>query len=149
MPLALTYQIARERTAAAGIWASVRPFVAIQTGLLAGLHCIVLWALLRDEPRYVADAALVTIVLVPAQLAQMYGLAILQGRERFLAFNVLRTAPAAIYAALVAGLFLLDVDSLGDVTDAWTGANLLIGTVTLAVALKGWARWSPACPSRA
>jgi O-antigen/teichoic acid export membrane protein len=137
MPLALTYHIARERTAAAGIWAGVRPFVLVQGGLLTGIHCIVLWALLRDEPAYVADAAVVTVALVPAQLAQMYGLAILQGRERFLAFNVLRTAPAAVYAALVAGFLVLDVKGLDEVAYAWTAANVGIGLVTIATGLRG------------
>ncbi len=137
IPLAVTYQIARDRTTTAGIWAALRPVVLFQAGLLAGLHCLLLWALLRNDPEYVTTAALVTIVLVPAHLAQQYGLAILQGRERFLAFNILRTAPAAVYAAAVAVLLVLDLDGLGDVVLLWTGANVAIGLLTLTVALRG------------
>ena len=123
IPLAVTYQIARDRTTTAGIWAALRPVVLFQAGLLAGLHCLLLWALLRNDPEYVTTAALVTIVLVPAHLAQQYGLAILQGRERFLAFNILRTAPAAVYAAAVAVLLVLDLDGLGDVALAVDGGE--------------------------
>jgi O-antigen/teichoic acid export membrane protein/O-antigen ligase len=137
VPLAVTYQIARDRTAAAGVWAALRPVVLFQAALLAGLHCVVLWALLSNDPDYVTSAALVTIVLVPAHLSQQYGLAVLQGRERFLAFNILRTAPAAVYAAAVAVLLVTDLDGLGEVALLWTGANVAIGVLTLMVALRG------------
>ena len=136
IPLALTYHVARDRSATAGIWAKLWPLVLFQCGLLAGLHAIMLWALLENDPSYVLSASLVTLVLVPAALAQDYGLATLQGKGRFLAFNVLRQAPAVVYAAALVVLLLLDLDSLGEVAVAWSGANALLGALTLTVALR-------------
>ena len=74
----------------------------------------------------------------PPHLAQQYGLAILQGRERFLAFNILRTAPAAVYAAAVAVLLVLDLDGLGEVALAVDGGERgASALLTLTVALRG------------
>ena len=128
VPLAITYYTARDRSAAAGIWAALRPVLLLQCGLLAGIHCLVLWLLLHNEPQYVLDAALLTVMLVPAALAQEYGLAFLQGRGRFFAFNVLRTVPAAVYAVGVTALFVTDTDRLWDVTLAWSLAMTFSGS---------------------
>lgn len=137
IPLAVTYYVARERDATAGIWAALRPVVVFQCGLLAGVHLLVLWALLSDEPRYVTDAALVTALLVPAVLAQDYGLALLQARGRFTAFNVLRLTPIVIYAAGVTVLLVMDLDGLSEVAAVWAGANVVLGVLTTVVALSG------------
>ena len=92
----------------------------------------------RDDPQYVIDAALYTVLLVPAALAQEYGLALLQGRGRFTAFNVLRLTPVVIYAA---GVTVLLRDgprrAQRDRALVWTGANVVLGALTMAVALGG------------
>ena len=48
-----------------------------------------LWALVDDAQR---EAALMSIPVMPALVAQQYGLAVLQGQARFAIFNVLRIA---------------------------------------------------------
>jgi O-antigen/teichoic acid export membrane protein/O-antigen ligase len=140
VPLAITYHIARDRSAAPGIWAALRPLLALQCGLLAGVHCVVLWLLLRDEPQYVVDASLITILLVPAALAQAYGLAFLQGTGRFFAFNVLRTLPAAVYAAGVTLLLITGTDALWVVAVVWTLATVALGLLAFALGLRGLGR---------
>ena len=140
VPLAITYHTARDRSAAAGIWAALRPVLLLQCGLIAGIHCLVLWLLVHNDPQYVIDAAMLTVVLVPAALAQEYGLAFLQGRSRFLAFNVLRTLPAAVYAVGVIALLVTDTDSLWDVTLAWTLAMTGLGLTTFLIGLRGLGR---------
>lgn len=137
MPLAVTYYVARDRAAAGAIWATLRPVVILQCGLMAGVHSLALWLLVEGEPQYVIDAALLTVLLVPAALAQDYGLALLQGRGRFTALNVLRFAPLALYAAGVAVLLLLNLDGLGEVAAVWSGTNVLLAAVTLLVGLRG------------
>jgi O-antigen/teichoic acid export membrane protein/O-antigen ligase len=136
LPLAITFHVARERASAGAIWAALRPVVLLQSGLLAGIHAMILWALLRDDPDYVVSAGLVTLALVPATLAQDYGLAILQGRGRFLAFNLLRTALVVVYAAAAAILLVTDTDGLGDVAAVWTATNVVLGLGTLVTALR-------------
>jgi O-antigen/teichoic acid export membrane protein len=137
IPLAVAFYVARDREATAGIWAALRPVVMFQSGLLAGVHLLALWALLIDEPRYVTNAARYTVLLVPALLAQDYGLALLQGRGRFTAFNVLRLAPIVIYAAGVTVLLEMGLDGLSDIAAVWAGANVVLGILTIGVALSG------------
>ena len=140
IPLAVTYYVARDRPATAGIWAALRPLVLFQAALLAGVHMVALWALLSDEPQYVTDAALYTVLLVPAVLAQDYGLALLQARGRFTAFNILRLTPIVIYAAGVTVLLVMDLDGLSEIAAVWAGANVVLGALTMVVALSGIGR---------
>lgn len=137
IPLAVTYYVARDRKATAGIWSALQPLVLFQAGLLAGVHMVALWALLGDEPQYVTDAALYTVLLVPAVLAQDYGLALLQARGRFTAFNVLRLTPIVIYAVGVTVLLVMDLDGLSEIAAVWAGANVVLGALTMVVALSG------------
>lgn len=137
VPLSLTYYIARDPSAGKAIWRSIRPVALFQAGLLAGVHCLVLWALLRDEPGYVVDAALVTVALVPATLAQEYGLAMLQGCGRFVAFNVIRLLSGVLYSAGLVLLLVLDADRLQEVAVTWTATLAGVSVVTMAIATRG------------
>jgi O-antigen/teichoic acid export membrane protein len=82
------------------------------------------------------DASLYPMLLLPpAILAHAYGLAVLQGLHRFLAYNVLSVLPVAIYASGVAALFVLDERSLLLVVFVWVGATVIGALATLTTAL--------------
>jgi O-antigen/teichoic acid export membrane protein len=60
----------------------------------------------------------------------------LQGKQRFAAFNALRLLPATVYAGGVVALFVVGGDSVLSVVLLTMGANLAIGVTTLAVGLR-------------
>jgi O-antigen/teichoic acid export membrane protein len=134
LPLATIYQISKDRPGAAGVVRAIWRIAAAQAAGLVLLHFAILAAVFWSDPHRVRDAALLTLVSVPATLAQLYGLAILQGQQRFIAFNVLRTLPAAAYAAAVLTLWLAGSGNLEHVTIAWVATSVAVGATTLFLA---------------
>ncbi len=133
MPLAMTYYVARDpegsRTLLRRLWLPIW----LQTILLTIAQAGLLWALVDDAQR---EAALVSIPVMPALVAQQYGLAVLQGQARFAIFNVLRIAPAAMYMLGMIALVLTDETALVQVVLAWTLANVLVGVALAATAIR-------------
>ena len=137
LPLAITYHTARDRTHAAAIArSSVRPFL-LQLVVLTAVHAIIVAVLLGGQPRPVCTAGLFTLMAVPASLAQRYGLAIMQGQQRFAAFNILRLLPVALYAGAIAAFFVVGNGELPLVALAWAASNLTVGAATLGLAAWG------------
>lgn len=60
------------------------------------------------------DVALLTLPLLPVMIAHEYAIAVLQGRRRLMAFQVLRTGPAVLYAL-----------ALGTVVASWSEVDLV------------------------
>ena len=63
--------------------------------------------ILHGDPPEVRAAGWLTLALVPAMLAQQYGLGLLQGHLRLRLFNGLRLLPWALYAVGVGALFVV------------------------------------------
>ena len=137
LPLAATYYIARDRIHARQLVSSLlRPGVFQVIGTLV-FQTAVLAALVVDEPGRVKAAALISLLLVPGILAFSYGTAILQGEQRFTAFNILRILPTAAYVAGVIVVFLLDSADLVSVMTIWATAYFFGGFLALGVAVRG------------
>jgi O-antigen/teichoic acid export membrane protein len=136
LPLAVTYHIAQEPAVAARVARAALRFGVPQTLLLTALHAMVLLVVLHGEPTSIRVAGAVTLAAVPASLAQQYGLAMLQGQQRFSAFNVLRLLPVVLYAGGVAALFVSGVTSIVAVAMVLMGANASVGAITLATGLR-------------
>ena len=136
LPLAVTYYIAQERTIAARVARAALRFAVPQALLLTALHAMVLLVILRGEPASIRLAGAVTLAAVPASLAQQYGLAMLQGQQRFAAFNVLRFLPAVLYAGGVAALFVSGSTSIVAIAAVLMGANATISAITLTTGLQ-------------
>ena len=90
---ALTYWIVKDPRGARTIARSLVVPAAIQTAILTGLQAIALQLLVGDEQDSVRLAALFTLPLIGALLAQQYSLGIFQGQRRFRAFNLFRALP--------------------------------------------------------
>jgi O-antigen/teichoic acid export membrane protein/O-antigen ligase len=137
LPLALTYYIARDGSHARQIaFSLLRPGV-FQVVATLGLQTAVLAALVVDEPGRVKAAALISLLLVPGVLAFAYGTAILQGQQRFTAFNILRILPTAAYVAGVLVAFMLHAADLISVMTVWATAYFVGGFLALGVAVRG------------
>jgi O-antigen/teichoic acid export membrane protein len=136
LPLAVTYELARGPAGAARAKRAVLLFAGPQAAILSAVHVAVLLFVLNGEPASIRAAGLSTLVAVPAALAQQYGLAMLQGKQRFAAFNTLRLLPAAVYAGGVVALFVIGAGSIVSVVLVTMGANLAVGVTTLATGLR-------------
>jgi O-antigen/teichoic acid export membrane protein/O-antigen ligase len=137
LPQAATYYIARERSHARQIAASLVRTGVFQVVATLALQTAVLAALVMHEPGRVKAAALISLAMVPGILALAWGGAILQGQQRFAAFNLLRILPTAVYVVVVLAAFLLDSADLVRVMTIWAGANFVGGFLALGVAVRG------------
>jgi len=136
LPLAATFELSRNRARAAEIVRTLASPALAQVGCLVVLHAGILAAVFWNDPHAVRVGALLSLGAVPAILAQSYGLAFLQGRQRFAAFNTLRTLPAATYSLAVLVIFLAGGGNLQWVAVGWVASSLAVGAVTLLIALR-------------
>jgi O-antigen/teichoic acid export membrane protein len=125
LPSAVTYYIARDRSHARAIASSLLgPAVLLLAATLA-VQLVVLAPLVMHEPEPVKVAATISLLLAPGVLALAFGIAILQGQQRFTAVNVLRILPTAAYVAGVVVAFVLHSADLVLVMTLWVAVNFL------------------------
>ena len=144
VPLALTYFIARDPRDGPACLRSLMPLILVQIVGLTIAQVGILLLLARDNER---TAMLAVIPVMPALIAQQYGLAVLQGQQRFTLFNIFRVSPAALYALALGVLVALSKTDLVELVLAWTGANLIAGLTLTAVAIDYARRPSGPSPS--
>jgi O-antigen/teichoic acid export membrane protein len=137
LPLAATYYVAGDRSRAAPIARSVLRDAVAQTVVIIAVQLVILWAFFVDEPDRVLVAGLLSLGALPGILAQQYGLALLQGLQRFAAFNTLRMMPAAMYTLGVVMVFVLGLDQLVEIASVWVIVQAGVGLFTLVFALSG------------
>jgi O-antigen/teichoic acid export membrane protein len=123
LPAGTTYAIARGRGQPRELSRRMLKYALLQTVVILAVQFAVFAAVLGDDGDAVWEAALVSLLLVPVLLGQQYGIALLQGTQRFRLFNAARVMPSALYAVFVAVLFVLDRDSLMPIVLAWLVAN--------------------------
>ena len=136
IPVACSYFLNSEPGQAARILGAVYRIaigqVVILTAILGAFLCW--WG--RGKPEEVQFAIYPTLLIIPAGLAQEYALAVLQGNQRYSAFNSMRLLPALLYAICVFVLFLLHENRLSVVVILWVSTFLLAGATTTIVALR-------------
>jgi O-antigen/teichoic acid export membrane protein/O-antigen ligase len=137
IPIAATYYIARDHSQARQITSSVLRLSVFQAVATFVLQLAVLAALVLDEPGRVQAAALISLGMVPGLFAFAYGTAILQGQQRYTAFNTLRILPTAVYVVAVLVIFSLGAADLVRVMAVWAAANYIGGFLALGVAVRG------------
>jgi len=136
LPLATTYFISRDPGEERRIWRLVTTPGLVQALLLTLVQAAALWFLVHDESDEVQLAALVSLPVLAGALADMYGKAIVQGQRRYAAFNLLRNATVVLYMVALVGLVAVGNADLVSVSIAWVAANVVAGTVTIAVARR-------------
>jgi O-antigen/teichoic acid export membrane protein len=136
LPLALTYEFSRDEARARGALRNVTRPALVITAVLLAVHALIVLALTSERDAGVQIAAAITLLVVPADTAQLYGLSILQGRRDFAPFNVLRLLPAVSYGVLAAIAFLLHAGSLPLFALLFAGSYAVVGAITLSIALR-------------
>jgi O-antigen/teichoic acid export membrane protein len=135
LPLALTYEFSRNEATGRGAVKNLARPALVLTATLVAVHILAVIALAANREMGVQIAAAITLLIIPADTAQLYGLAILQGRRDFTAFNVLRLLPAVTYSGLALGVFLVGAANLPLFALLFTGSYALVGAITLVTAL--------------
>jgi O-antigen/teichoic acid export membrane protein len=133
MPLALTYYIAKDADDGRRVLRSLAGVISAQIAVLSVLQIVVFWLLVHDDEQ---SAMLAAVPILPALIAQQYGLAVLQGQQRFTAFNALRLAPTALYLLAMLAFFAVGATTLVDLVVAFTLINLVAAVPLTAIALR-------------
>jgi O-antigen/teichoic acid export membrane protein len=137
LPLAATFELSRDRSRWAEVIRTLQRPLVVQVVSLMLLHAGILVAVFWSDSHAVKVSALLSLCAAPAILGQSYGTAILQGQQRFLAFNVLRVLPATSYSIAVLSIFVVGGGDLQWVVGGWIVASVLSAAVTLLVAVRG------------
>ncbi|MGH2925445.1 MAG: lipopolysaccharide biosynthesis protein [Solirubrobacterales bacterium] len=136
IPSALTYSIARDSTSSRALARLGLGFALPQAAILVVLQALWLLLILHGDPHSVKVAGWLTLALVPAMLAQQYGLALLQGHMRLRIFNALRLMPWLLYAIGVATLFVAGEDAIVPIIAALLAAFWITGSASLISGLR-------------
>jgi O-antigen/teichoic acid export membrane protein len=134
-PAGVTYFLARGADASE-MARRLRALVMLQVGILVPVHAVILFTLFRHADAAVREAAWFSLTAVPTGLAQMYGLAILQGQRRFMALNLFRLCPAGLYAVAVLTAYATGLRSLTEITAAWAIAGIAVAALAVLVARR-------------
>jgi O-antigen/teichoic acid export membrane protein len=137
VPLAITYFAARRPRATGKIIRAAAAPVGLQLIGCVVLQVVVLAILLRHDPSRVQFAGALSLGLIPGLFALQYGLAVLQGQQRFRPFNILRVMPSAMYSFGVLAVYVFGAGNLIAITAVQVGAVDLVGAAVLYVAWKG------------
>lgn len=136
LPLAVTYEFSRDERLGRGALKNIGHVATGVTLALVVTHAAILALLFGGRETDIQTAAAITLLIIPADSAQLYGLAILQGRRDFKAFNVLRLLPAVTYSALAVPAFLLEAGNLPQFALWFTGSYVAVAALTLTTALR-------------
>jgi O-antigen/teichoic acid export membrane protein len=134
--LATTYFIAKRPSSSAAVVGVVRRPALVQVAVLTATHVVVVAFLIAGKPDRFIVAAVVSLGSVPASYALEYGLAILQGRQTFGRFNVLRVLPTFIYSGLLVVLALSSSAGLTMILASSLVGTAGVGALALAHALS-------------
>jgi O-antigen/teichoic acid export membrane protein len=136
IPSALTYSVARDPKSSRAIARMGLSFGLPQALILTAFQAFWLLLILNGDPSEVRTAGWLTLALVPAMLAQQYGLGLLQGHLRLRLFNGLRLLPWLLYAIGVATLFIAGDHAIIAIVGALLAAFWVSGTTALLSGLR-------------
>ena len=90
LPLSATYYIARDTGSNAAVVRDASRLLVKSGIVMMVLHCLALLVLLPGQPASIRTAGIISLLATPGALSQTFGLAVLQGQQRFVVFNALR-----------------------------------------------------------
>lgn len=131
LPVAITYFVARARPHAANVVAATFSAVVFQVVLLSALHLVIAYLLFSSGDTEIRVTGYFLVALIPAELVQRYGLAIVQGQQHYRMLNLLRVLPSFLYALFLIGIFFLEVDALGLIALTFMASRVFTGAITI------------------
>lgn len=137
VPIATTYFIAHNPCNTHWVIRTAKRIAAVQIPSILCVQIIILVLVYHSDTTTMKIAAVISLLLAPAKLAQDYGNCILQGEQRFVVFNVTRCLPNCLYAAFALAVFIIGGGHLLVVMVCFVVAVTGAGAFTLGMALRG------------
>jgi O-antigen/teichoic acid export membrane protein len=133
---ALAYFTAREPSQVRSLVIDLRLIIIIQLCVCIAINFTIVWILFAGQSKALWVSGLISITVGPAVIIQRYGLAILQGLQRFGSFALFRFLPVGLYSFFLMGLFLTAKGTIMATTLAWAVAYLIGAVLVSASALR-------------
>ncbi len=132
---AVVYFVAQAPETTSAVLSTLRRALTIRLILLTTIHLMItiLW-LAPNLDQSDRVAAFIALSAVPATFFTEYGVAVLQGHQRFLAFSALIVAPPLVYSLCVAALYASGSGDLVLVVLANTVASAVTGFAAVLLA---------------
>jgi O-antigen/teichoic acid export membrane protein len=136
IPASVTYHIAKSPEASRSVIRKLGAPLGLVTAGLVLIHMTIVLVLRNHDAGEIRMAALITLVATPAVVLQSFGMAIIQGLQKFLLYNVLRALQLVAYSAALVGLAVLQESNLALVAGSWTFSMVLGAAVVLFLAQR-------------
>jgi O-antigen/teichoic acid export membrane protein len=139
VPVAIAYYVAHDERIARGSVIRLRKLLMAQLFASVLIPALVFLIAFADDPVHARQAAWLTLPMTAALMVAMYATSYLQGMQRFLAYNLLRTVAIPIYGAALIVMVILGFDDLIDFAVAYT---VIVSAVAVFAVVFVW-RWLP------
>ncbi len=136
LPMALPYYLARSPQIRRTIVQRVAPTAALQLCALLPIHAVILAVFLTNKDPAVRFSGGLTLGVVPCSLGLDYGLAILQGRQRFGSFNLLRCLQPLLFSVALVVIVAGGQGSIVTITMALVGSLAFTSVVALLISTR-------------
>jgi O-antigen/teichoic acid export membrane protein len=136
-PVAVTYWIASKGVNPRSLLRGLRLFRNCQICAILAAQAALIYLIMepKSPPGYFG-VALLSVGASVGSVAQMYGLAVLQGLGQFRAFNLLRTLNPAVYAFGTVTVWIAGLANLTSVTLVLVAASIVAAAATWIFALR-------------
>jgi O-antigen/teichoic acid export membrane protein len=135
IPASTTFHIAKAPNSASSVIAALAGPLVVVTAALVLVHAAIVLILRQHDSGEIRTAALATLIGVPGVVLQSFGMAIVQGLQKFVLYNILRTLQLVAYGAALVALAVLNQDDLALISGAWAASMVLGAAVVLPLAL--------------
>lgn len=139
VPVAIAYYVAHDERIARGSVFKLRKLLIAQLFASVLIPALAFLIAFADDPAHAKEAAWFTLPMTAALMVAMYATSYLQGLQRFLAYNLLRTAAIPIYGAALVLMVVVGLDDLIDFAIAYTA---IVSAVAVFAVVFVW-RWLP------
>jgi O-antigen/teichoic acid export membrane protein len=139
VPVAIAYYVAHDERIARGSVVVLRKLLIAQLFASVLIPALVFLIAFADDPVHAREAAWLTLPMTAALMVAMYATSYLQGMQRFLAYNLLRTIAIPIYGAALIVMVIVGLDGLMDFAVAYT---VIVTAVAIFAVVFVW-RWLP------
>lgn len=140
IPDAATYYAAKRTQPLGHLVGTAATFAAIQSAFLVGAGFIVLPLVLQQQSDDAVRAAYLFLAFVPLNLLALHLMGIVNGLQRYTAFQAVRLGTVASVCAGIVGLALGDRVSIGGVVVVYLAANLLAAIAVTILVLRAGVR---------